>query len=292
MPTTLSSAGFTNKVTEVQELVSLYLDGYGAGLVTDTSRLRGQIQDMPITERRVLYEGACSALSSKFLQGACSWESVENLLSEISEYSDAIAGLGLGEALSQRSLMPKALTNPEDCYSTWMMLDGYGFNEGMYQSQRAIIQQSKPEGLLAIGEHAYYQGLGRSFWFVAGADPKQIVSLINYFPTQHHSDLWFGIGLMTGYWGVLDERDLRRLRKLAHKRSAALKAGVALSAVLRAQAGQIRDFTDGACRIICEAPATEVGALAVEPLQMQEPQPMTGRSFYRWQLAIAQIMSN
>src|SRR3712207_8380154 len=45
------------------------------------------------------------------------------------------------------------------------------------------------------------QGLGRSLWFVQGADVRRIPATVNAFPAERRPDLWSGLGLACGYAG-------------------------------------------------------------------------------------------
>jgi enediyne biosynthesis protein E3 len=87
----------------------------------------------------------------------------------------------------------------------WMVLDGYGFHHGYFAWQRYILAHVYPSYLSAYARRAFDQGLGRSIWFVEGADVIRIPQTIAAFPPVRHADLWSGIGLACAYSGGVDQ---------------------------------------------------------------------------------------
>src|SRR5262249_34688127 len=65
----------------------------------------------------------------------------------------------------------------------WLVIDGFGFHEGYFHwknqpgSERCVPGFFEPR-LSEHGRHVFFQGLGRSLWFIKGANVKAISSAI------------------------------------------------------------------------------------------------------------------
>ena len=56
----------------------------------------------------------------------------------------------------------------------WLALDGYGFHEGYFHWRETVEQQAVPVRLKGYARRGFDQGLGRSLWFVKGAEVGRI----------------------------------------------------------------------------------------------------------------------
>src|SRR5215510_4830285 len=63
----------------------------------------------------------------------------------------------------------------------WLVVDGYGFHEGYFNWRRCIERQAIPQQLRGYARRVFDQGLGRSIWFVKGANVAAVASAINTF---------------------------------------------------------------------------------------------------------------
>jgi enediyne biosynthesis protein E3 len=86
----------------------------------------------------------------------------------------------------------------------WLALDGYGFHQGYFYWPESVRRQAVPRGVNGYARRAFDQGLGRSLWFVEGAETAQIASAISAFPQARRADLWSGVGLACAYAGGRD----------------------------------------------------------------------------------------
>src|SRR6185295_14439151 len=99
----------------------------------------------------------------------------------------------------------------------WLALDGYGFHEAFFRTERSVRRQEVPRKVRGFGypRHAFDQGIGRCLWFVEGAHVGRIAATIGAFPEDRRPDLWSGVGLAATYAGGRGADDLLALRRAA-----------------------------------------------------------------------------
>ena len=83
----------------------------------------------------------------------------------------------------------------------WLAVDGYGFHQGYFHWPETVDRQRVPDRLSGYAGAVFDQGLGRSLWFVEGAEVARIAATIARFPRPRHADLWSGVGLACAYAG-------------------------------------------------------------------------------------------
>ena len=168
-------------------------------------------------------------------------------------------GVGWAQARLQRwrASRPR-LTDP---LLRWLAIDGYGFHEGYFHWQRFIKDRSLPERLAGYSRRVFDQGLGRSLWFVNGADVERIAATINSFTAARRADLWSGVGLACAYAGGVDRSSIKALKAAAPLYKAQVAQGVCFAAKTRQRAGNPVEHTELACRILCDLSADDAAAL-------------------------------
>ena len=149
----------------------------------------------------------------------------------------------------------------------WLVIDGYGFHRGYFQWPRYVVEQKRPKRLSPYGNRVFDQGLGRSLWFVDGADVNRIPVTIAAFDPARQPDLWSGIGLACTYAGGVDAVAIKALQRAAGPYSPQLAQGAAFAAKARQRAGNQVEYTDLACRIFCELSADAAAAITDEALK-------------------------
>jgi hypothetical protein len=158
----------------------------------------------------------------------------------------------------------------------WLVVDGYGFHEGYFEWPRYIEARTIPTHLDGYGRRVFDQGLGRSIWFVKGADVAAVVSAINTFSSTRHDDLWSGVGLACAYAGGCGRAAIESLRAAANKHLPALAQGVAFAAKTRQRAANLNSHIETVCRLICGHSAEETAAItdaALEDLREEDGLP-------------------
>jgi enediyne biosynthesis protein E3 len=109
--------------------------------------------------------------------------------------------------------------------------------------------------------HVFYQGLGRSLWFVHGCDCHQILKTISSFPALYQGDAWSGIGLACAYAGGVQAADMEEAMSLAGRFDSALAQGAAFAAKARQLAGNEAAHTEQACAVLAGVRAEQAAAL-------------------------------
>jgi len=175
--------------------------------------------------------------------------------------------VGLGWALARLRRSVTSYLTRLDPLLGWLAVDGYGFHEGYFNWPRYVEQQAIPTRLIGYERRAFDQGLGRSMWFVKGADVATVVRTINAFPVARRDDLWSGVGLACAYAGGCNRTGIESLRVAANGHFPALAQGVAFAAKTRQRAANLTAHTESVCRVICERSAEEVAAITDAALQ-------------------------
>jgi hypothetical protein len=134
----------------------------------------------------------------------------------------------------------------------WLAVDGYGFHEGYFHWPRYTMgQRNVPRHLSGYAARIFDQGLGRSLWFVNGAEIQRIERTVVHFPPSRHGDLWSGVGLACAYAGGADREAIESLRRTAGPHGAQLAQGAAFAAKARQRAGNPAPHTELACQVLC-----------------------------------------
>lgn len=147
----------------------------------------------------------------------------------------------------------------------WLVIDGYGFHEGYFHWQTDL--QPKIARLSQEARHIFHQGLGRSLWFVNGADARLIAQTIATLSPKFRSDAWSGIGLACAYAGGMNRSELEELRWRAGLHAPALAQGVAFAAKARELAEIPAKHTELACASLCGITTEEAAAFCDEALR-------------------------
>jgi hypothetical protein len=243
----------------LENIGHVFLRGYHAALQeTDHNVLAEDLNRVDLGHRGFAYEGAGMALAL-----------IDRLGLRRNVFSSFAAGagkqhtfmlhVGAGWAYARlpwlRWRIEQAIKNLHPVLR-WLVVDGYGFHQG--HSTSALSHLS------IEARHVFYQGLGRSLWFVNGANVQKISASISGFPLLYHSDAWSGVGLACAYAGGLEQNLILELRCEAGMHAPALAQGVAFAAKARQLAGNPQKHTDLACALLCGMCAEEAADLCDE----------------------------
>jgi hypothetical protein len=154
----------------------------------------------------------------------------------------------------------------------WLVLDGYGFHEGYFHWRRTIVARAIPRQLTGYAVRAFDQGLGRSLWFVCGADALRLGQAIRAFAAARQADLWGGAGLACAYAGGAAEPEIRSLARLAGSFRPQLAQGAAFGAKARQRAGNCGSHTETACLLLCGMRSARAALLTDEALENLAPE--------------------
>lgn len=253
----------------MEHVGTIFLQGYhGALRGSDQQELVQRLSEVESEHQGFAYEGAGMALA--LLDGLS--------LRKKQRFAQFVAGpgkrhiymlhIGAGWALARLPWLRRRIDaqlsrfHPILC---WLVVDGYGFHEGYFHWQTPL--QPKVARLSPDARHVFYQGMGRSLWFVNGADPQMIAQTIATFAPQFHGDAWSGVGLACAYAGGMNRAELDELRWRAASNVPALAQGAAFAAKARKLAGNPASHTDLACAVLCGMDARAAASLCDQTLQ-------------------------
>ena len=175
--------------------------------------------------------------------------------------------VGLGWALARlRRSITSHLAQLDPLFG-WLAVDGYGFHEGYFSWPRYMDGREIPARLHGYERRVFDQGLGRSMWFVKGADVAAVANAIKAFPSARRDDLWGGVGLACAYAGGCDRSAIESLRAAANGHLPSLAQGVAFAAKTRQRAANLNSHTETICRQICGHSAEETAAITDAALE-------------------------
>lgn len=201
--------------------------------------------------------------------------------------------IGIGWAMARLPWVRRRL-EPElshlDSLFRWLVIDGFGFHEGYFQWPRYVAAREVPQNLSPYAQRVFDQGLGRSIWFVDGAEVARIPNTIAKFSENRRADLWSGIGLACAYAGRVDNQALEILRNLSGRYLPHLAQGAAFAAKARQRAGIQADHTNFACQIFCGCSADSAAAVTDEALA-HLPDDGAQPSYEIWRLRIQSVFA-
>lgn len=251
----------------IEQIGASFVEGYHAALLENQSeRLAATLNAAPLELRGFVFEGAAMGLMiSDFVAPwrASRWQAFLDGPGHAHLY---ILYVGAGWALARLPVSVSRMLKNMDPLLRWLAVDGYGFHEGYFHANNAITDQRYPSGLSGYGCCAFDQGLGRSLWFVHGADEERIANSIGSFPEARRSALWGGLGLAVAYAGGVEAKHLENLVTFAENYRPQLAQGAAFAAKARQRAGNPAEHTETACRIICKMSLDQAAKLTDDAL--------------------------
>lgn len=277
---TFARRGFRFSRARVREhlerIGEVFRQGYQLALETaHWSALPARLETVELEFRGFAYEGASMAID--LVDQLRPWvpRLFPSFLAGPAQRHLYMAHVGAGWSMARVRLRLRHRLSQLDPVLGWLALDGYGFHEGYFHWSRYASGTHRPDVFRGYALRAFDQGLGRSLWFVSGADPNWISEVISGFPEQRRGDLWSGIGLACAYAGGCSEDDMCRLQRLSSPHEAHVAQGVVFAAKTREYAGNPMPYTEAACHILCGLSLEEAAAIAeqtfYEATETREP---------------------
>jgi hypothetical protein len=253
----------------LEQIGRAFVSGYHAALEEDDPQLLElKLNTVALEFRGFAYEGAAMGLA--LLDWLTPWKRhrVQAFLRGPGDAHAYMVHVGVGWALARLPAnLEKARTRLEPLLG-WLAIDGYGFHEGFFHWPRYLQGRAVPKRVTGYSQRAFDLGLGRSLWFVDGADVSLIPGTISGFPVARQPELWSGLGLACAYAGGLeDEAALRALKQAAGPFQAELAQGAAFASKARVRAGNLTPHTRLACQVLCGLPAEEAAQITDEALE-------------------------
>lgn len=273
--TTFERRGFrqgnSKAVSHLEEIGRTFLQGYRAALIEDEmSELIFSLNRIANEFRGFAFEGAAMALA--LLDSLIPWSKrrLQALLAIEGADHVYMVHVGAGWAFAKlpwiRLKIGRSLKNFDPLMRP-LVIDGLAFNKGFFKPHTYIHAGKKPRHLTGYWLRAFDQGLGRSIWFVEGADVSVIPSTVASFDRSRHGDLWSGVGLACTYAGGVGAEEIKSLKTSAASYLPCLAQGATFAAKARQRAGIVTEHTKLACKIICGMSVEEAAFLADDTLR-------------------------
>jgi hypothetical protein len=263
---TFARRGFSRAKPEIQQRLehvgTIFLLGYHAALQEKAlEALAGRLEQVASEYRGFAYEGAAMVLT---LRDAITFSSTRltDFMAGAGKRHIYMLHVGAGWACARLPWLRRRIETficKFDPVLRWLVLDGYGFHQGYFHFKTSL--SSGLNHLSVGGRHVFYQGLGRSLWFVHGCDPHQISKTISSFPALYQGDAWSGIGLACAYAGGVASPDVQELMSLAGNFDCALAQGAAFAAKARQLAGNEAAHTEQACAVLAGVSAEQAATV-------------------------------
>ena len=238
----------------LEQIGTIFLQGYHAALENDEREsLVLKLKAVEAEYRGFAFEGAGMGLTLLDHVAPFRKDRLQAFLDGPGATHAYMLHVGAGWAVARLPWLRRRVERPLarlDPLLRWLVVDGYGFHEGYFHWRCCVETQAIPVKLTAYAHRAFDQGLGRSLWFVDGADAKRISATIAAFPPSRHADLWSGVGLACAYAAGAEQAALEALKTAARVYRSHLAQG-AFAAKARQRAGNPSPHTEIACNILC-----------------------------------------
>lgn len=246
----------------LEQIGGVFIHGYHAALKeTNFEDLSTELDEVDHNLVGFAYEGAAMALA--LLDQITFWNKrrLGSFLKGPGAPHAYMVHVGAGWALARLRRRVAGPLKRLDPLLGWLVVDGYGFHEGYFHWSKAVNGQKVPRHISGYARRVFDQGLGRSLWFVNGADVARIPLTIADFDQSRRADLWSGVGLACAYAGGVDRVAVEQLRETANGYQAQLAQGAAFAAKARQRAGNPVAHTALACEVLCGLSADAAAAL-------------------------------
>ena len=280
--TLVSTRGFRVDSPQVaqrlEDIGAVFAHGYNTAIrCDDLGALASALQTVAAADSGFAFEGAAMGLAlTDCLTPGRQW--FDAFVAGPARHHEYMVWVGLGWALARLPVSPLRVLRRYRSINKWLALDGYGFHQGYFGWRQAITRQRRPSSLAGSAARVFDQGLGRSLWFVFGADPAAVAPAIEAFDPDRQGDLWSGVGLAATYAGGVEAIGLQALHAAAGRHAPALGQGVIFAAAARRRAGNPVAHAELACQVILGLGLNDAAALALRYL------PAHGDDVDRYQL--------
>ena len=237
----------------LESVIHTFIEGYNIALSeTDMVQLSNRLDEAfspPVVG--FAYEGAglYFALSDLFVGRS------ESRLAAFTRYAaqqhDFITMVGAGFAIARAPFGVRRLESYQrtlDPMTAWCLADGFGFHQGYFHWKRFIEKRQAAPALFNLQNRRLFDaGVGRSMWWVFGADPVAIANAISRFESHRQAEMWAGIGTALAYAGGGPSGVAPLLLDLAGPLGSDLLSGIPFAAHMRHKGMNPAEWTDEVC---------------------------------------------
>jgi hypothetical protein len=261
--TRLDKRGFHVKSPAARELLETvgrtFLTGYGYAVeARSPAEAQQRLEEVPAPVRGFAYEGAAMGCTMLDVLLPGRGRRLSGLLAGPGADHIYMAYVGMGWALARLPGFRWSKVQAPDPLLRWLVLDGYGFHQAYFHTDRYVHAQFQDarfrwpaEGPAWYASRVIDQGIGRAMWFVGGTDAELVGALIDKFPRARRGDLYGGAGLAACYAGGADAEELRAFRQHAGEHASQVAQGCAFAAEARVRAGLVTAPTKVATQVLC-----------------------------------------
>lgn len=261
--TRMDVRGFHVKSPEGKQLLETvgasFLTGYGYAAQARTAEEAARdLETVPPRFKGFAYEGAAMGFAVREGLPIGGRGLTRRFLDGPGDPHVYMAYVGIGWAMARLPRFRWGTLVAPDPLLRWLVLDGYGFHQAYFHTERYVYQQYQEENFPWPGDRfrwyanrAIDQGIGRAMWFVGGTDAEIVGNMINRFPEPRRGDLYSGAGLAATYAGGADTDELRVLWELGRDYRPELAQGSAFAAGARVRAGLVVPHNEVATRLFC-----------------------------------------
>jgi len=270
----------------LEEVGRTFIQGYHAALdEPEAQALAERLNEVAAERRGWAFEGAAMGLTVLDLTTPWKHTRMKQFLQGPARAHVYMAHIGIGWALARLHRGVGRLPRYVDPLLRWLVVDGYGFHQGYFHPDRYIFRAKPSKKMDGYAERAFDHGLGRSIWFVGGADVERVTTIIEEFSVARRRDLWAGVGLACAYAGGAGASALEKLHVNADKYMPHVRQGVAFAAKARERAVNPAAHTDLASRILCGVSAARASEICESTLRNLSTE-SGDRSYESWRQKI------
>jgi hypothetical protein len=276
--TTFAKRGFpvtpTAATARLEAIPQSVICGFEWGIdMRDQWELERRLELVEPEMRGFAYEGATMALTILDAMAAGRGRRARAFLSGPAVPHTFLAYIGIGFAMSHlprplwANVLPDLTGTPYYPTMSWLAVDGYGFDQAYFHTDRVVDQQRRLAGYPWAGRADYFpravdQGIGRALWFIHGGRTDPLASAVSRFGLDRHADLWSGIGLAAVFAGGSDHAALTALAADAGQHRAHLAQGAVFAAKARVHSGCEPPHTAPAVSALCSMTVADAARLA------------------------------
>lgn len=250
----------------LEKIFRVFIDGYQIAMKNSDLQLVCDRIDERFDDhfRGFAYEGVGMYLAINDLMIPWRKSRLKTFVEGPAAKYDYISAVGAGFAVAR---VPMALKRVESFVKKlspaigWCVPDGYGFHQGIFHHHTYVDQcKEAPSNFPDYAKQLFDSGIGRSIWWVKGADPQRIKECIDKFPVSRRPELWCAIGLASAYAGTHDESVLPELKELSGNYVGDYLSGIPFAARMRQNGGNYSSWTDHACAGMLKMTTDEAGS--------------------------------
>jgi hypothetical protein len=274
--TKLDVRGFHKKSPAAQELLekvgATFLDGYRhAAEARTVADAAAEMDKITPRFRGFAYEGAGMGFAVRDGLPLGPTRLSEQFLAGPGDIHNYMVYVGIGWAMARLPRFRWPDGDKLDLLLRWLLLDGYGFHQAYFHTQRYVTEQYQNarfpwpnRSLSDYANRAIDQGIGRALWFINGTDAARTNAAVAQFAESRRSDLYAGVGLAATYAGGAEEAELRILFEGAGEYRTNLAQGSAFAAECRIRAGLLVPHNAVATQVLCGATPEQAARVALD----------------------------